>query len=525
MEKNDCFGVRLFPNYMETGIFVEVSEDLQKQIKQYLLQYTEAGGDADFRAPIWDEEYLLISLLFRKAQQTYSRFPVCPPGDRLADGYRPLPYIRLQTTMSNQMETDRYGEVIPKDKSLTANVRKERNVFVLEYDKAILYRTLEFLRRVFDDNTEMIIEAPAGSETLFEGLDLLPRSDALAQACSLIQTNGLEGLGREYLQYIESRPKDPVLPPPIVTVYNISDQAEGKKTAIPALYLYDSSRKCVSAQIRKPIYLTKGFQNWFYRRSTLTERLFYGVNTFIMAHEISHVACGHLNLPPECTDQKRIRVCAEANADDTAIRWFLTDVLCDTADGVPWSMTLFRTADEFREEICLRILSAYLALSWVYRDEDRTWSTQTLEAYLQNERFRHPIYQFRTFFVLNRAKTVLYNMADEAKQEKMRTIDGREIDSEMVQYIWRSALEMVESFEAHFDETYYDERTTEEKLQQTYHFENQSRPARAEKLSYLMPIYLDRAAKEAKAIQNTWPELKNNLQKCTPCFPLYDKIG
>lgn len=139
--------------------------------------------------------------------------------------------------------------------------------------------------------------------------------------------------------------------------------------------------------------------------------------------------------------------------------------------------------------------------------------------------FTDPIYQFRTFFVLNRAKTVLYNMADEAKQEKMRTIDGREIDSEMVQYIWRSALEMVESFEAHFDETYYDERTTEEKLQQTYHFENQSRPASAEKLSYLMPIYLDRAAKEAKAIQNTWPELKNNLQKCTPCFPLYDKIG
>ena len=525
MEKTDSFGVRIYPNYLETGIFVEISEDLQVKIKRFIHQHKEAGGDVGYQAPVWDEEYLLIASMYGEARQTYSRFPVCPPGDRMADGCRPLPYVRLQATMSNQWETDRYGEVIPKDKSLTAKVRKEQNVYVLEYDKAMLYRTLEFLRRVFDDNMETIIEAPAGSEALFDGLDLLSRSDALAKAYSMIQTSGTEGLGKEYLQYIESRPEDPVLLPPVVTEYNISDQAEGRKTAIPALSLYDPSRKCISAQIRKPIYLTKGFQNWFYRRSELTERLFYGVNTFIMVHEIAHVACGHLDLPLEYANQKRIRVCAEANADDTAIRWFLTDVLCDTIDGRSWSMTLSRTTDDFREELCIRILSAYLALSWVYRDEDRTWSTQTLEDYLQNDNIRHPIYQYRTFFVLSRAKIVLFNMADEAKPEKMRTSDGREIDSEMMRSIWRSALEMIESFEAHFDETYYDERTTEEKLRQTYRFENQSRPDSAEKLSYLMPIFLNRAAKEAEAIQNTWPELKNELQKCNPCFPLYDKIG
>ena len=505
-------------DYKDRGYVIEYSDGMRASIIEGIRN--SAGKTEEIESlPFYDDDYLFINSLVLRADTAYSRINYDPMHNQLDEGCSKLPFIYLHFTEGGDLEYSPGGKKVPKDKSLEVKAYKTTDKYVLSFNRYMLYRVFEFLKRVFDDNEELTLSIPAEKGNTFASLE---KGDALVAAAQL-RMCGLEKEAKEYMQYIFSREEGGYISPPIMQIYNIGD---GKnKRQVHAMSVYDPTQDKITTQLRKLIYLTSGFNRWFYRRNELVSRLFVAVFEFIVFHETAHVANGHCDLPKSYGDQKEVSVCAEANADDTAIRWWIADLVFDTEDGTLEGRRLSRTKEELFEEIEIRVLGAYIALSWVFRDEERTWSGKTLDDFIQNEKARHPIYQFRTFNTINRAMNLLAGYLPSGELEPLLTLDNMLIDEEMVAEITKGTLDLLTSFEAYFVETYRDSRSTEQKLADTLQFEKKSQPVAVEKIPFLMPVYFDRAAKESKEILEFWPTLRAELYKHKVYSKLYDKIG
>lgn len=505
-------------DYKDRGYVIEYSDSMRAAIIEGIRQ--RAGKAEDIESlPFYDDDYLFISSLVLRAHAAYSRINYDPLHNRLDEGCSELPFVYLRFIEGGDVERSPNGEMVPKDKSLEVKAYKKTEKYELSFNRYMLYRVLEFLKKVFDDNEELALSIPAGKGLAFTSLE---KEDALVAAAQL-RMCGLEQEAKEYMQYIFSREEGGYISPPIMQIYNIGEGKNIRK--IHAMSVYDPTQDKITTQLRKPIYLTSGFNRWFYRRNELVRRLFVAVFEFIVFHETAHVANGHCDLPKSYGEQKEVSVCAEANADDTAIRWWIADLVFDTEDGTLEGRRLSRTKEELSEEIEIRVLGAYIALSWVFRDEERTWSGKTLDDFIQNEKARHPIYQFRTFNTINRAMNLLAGYVPAGELEPLLTLDNLLVDEDMVAEITKGTLDMLTSFETYFVETYRDSRSTEKKLADTLQFEENSQPITVEKIPFLMPVYFDRAAKESKDILEFWPTLRTELYKHKVYSKLYDNIG
>ncbi len=514
-KKNDFV---IYSDYKDRGHVLEYSESLRSSIIEAICSRAQ-DEEVTESLPLYDDEFLFIYNLLLRADGMYMRIHYDPIHERFSEGCTRLPFIRLCFFESGDLERSPEGELGPKDKSLGVSVKKESDEYVLKFNRYMLFRVLEFLKKHFDDNEELALSIPAGKDITFESID---RDEALSEVAKL-EALGLKKEAKEYLQYVLSRVGDQFISPPIMQFYHLGEGDDVRK--IQAISVYDPSQDKITTQLRKPIYLTSGFNRWFHRRNELVRRLFVAIFQFIVIHETAHVANGHCDLPVEYAEQKKVSVCAEANADDTAIRWWLTDLLFDTLDGTPWGRQLSRTKEELVEEIEIRVLGAYLALSWVYRDEDRIWSGKTLDEYISNGTTRHPIYQFRTFNIIHRAMNLVAGYVPSNEVDPLLTLDNVLIDNDLVAEITHNTFDILSSFETYFDETYRDTRSTEQKLSETLNFEKNSQPFSAEKVPFLMPVLFDQASEESKVILDFWPSLRDELYRHKVYCKLYEKIG
>ncbi|MCD8014909.1 MAG: hypothetical protein LUG99_17385 [Lachnospiraceae bacterium] len=236
-----------------------------------------------------------------------------------------------------------------------------------------------------------------------------------------------------------------------------------------------------------------------------------------MAHETAHVARGHWNLrinEPEYSFERNVVMNCEIQADSTAVKWLINELLYDTIDGNPHSPVLAYTKKRLIYLWSIRIFSAYLSLSWGYREEERIWTVQTIENFRANKGLTHPIYQFRVFCLLNHAQYHLYHMAHSVdKEHPLWTADHYKVDEQIYKEVWRRRLDMVYSFEASFYIDWKeDERTTEQKIEDALHIKKYCHPDTAEEVPFMIG-YMEEARAELEEYESQWPEIFDKLKK------------
>ena len=194
------------------------------------------------------------------------------------------------------------------------------------------------------------------------------------------------------------------------------------------------------------------------------------------------------------------------------MRMMVCELLFDTLDGNPGSMQLKYSRKEIIHTWAIRIFAGYLALSWMYRGNDRKWDQKMIEEYIKNDGLTHPLYQFRTFNVINCALNRLQDIA-KSSEMKLITADGILIDETLIGEVISTTNDLLNSFESSFCMTYDDNRSIEEKILQSWKAEKSSIPQIPQEVPFLMALLSDLAAAEAEKIRQIWPELNNRLKE------------
>lgn len=528
-ESTDTFVVRL--NYDVSGTIVQLPDALHDKMRE-IVSAEDAKLDIDLNC-YNNDDYLFIAGLFYHAHNVYRKMGIDPVTGKWIDGCRDIPHVVIYlqeqpviVTDENQHPVlDDNGMFIPDDRKLNAGVSRpfEHNgvpYYQFGFNRYILQRFILFLQEVFDKNEELVIslgesEIRFGDGTTGTAADVFPRFDMITKdqmfkKAQDLWSSGYIDLGYALMREAAHMADDEKVPEPILSFW---DNPETGKTKLLGFSYVDQQKQNFYIPIRKRIYNTSAFYPYFLRRNTLITELFEEAIRMIVYHEFFHIANGHgllLAADEPYAKRKDIAVCAEQNADDSAIRMMVCELLWDTKDGHPASGQLKYTRGELIHKWSIRIFAAYLAMSWMYRGDDRIWSEKTLEQYEQNQNAEHPLYQFRTFNILNCAFS---RMEDIGKpiEAPMTTAEGLPIDASVVQHVIRATQNFLDSFEASFRITYDDTRTMEEKIMESWKAEQKSLPPVPEEVPFLMNVLSKRAAEEAEKIRQTWPELKERL--------------
>lgn len=520
--------------YGDRNSIIEFSSENHETVKKFAIeQDSKHGFTLSTRyssANSYEcDDYLFIVWLVHQIVESYNRMNYTPQIGHWRKGYKKVPYIHVELFEGNTLDMID-GILIPNDKRLNIRINgpNPNGCYTLWMDRNYLLRYIQFLHQIFDDNQELFVDLSSGItydngehgtiENVFATTDCVSKNDLLLQALRL-QAQGADDPGTALLNYALSLPNNAVVQRPAIVFIN--DQFQG-------LIFPDEKRSGLTIPLKKTIFNTSGFANCFDNRNDFIIEVFEESFLSIIAHEFSHVANGHCllgSIDPDYANQKHIRVCAEQNADDTAIRLRLSDPLFHGIDGNPHNYHLAYSADELIHIWSVRSFAMHLGLSWMYRGEDRVWSEGTLENYLQDRKIQHPLYQFRTYNSIQRMVNFLSGIPDFTAPAQFVDKNGKVIDNHVVKTAIETALDMINSFESCFEISYgQEERSLEDLLRESWRVEAHSIPKEVQKVPYLMPVFDQATMDEVTKIYETWPELKQRLEDCGAYSMLYASI-
>ena len=528
---SETFVIRL--NYDTTGTIVQLPESFREKLGQFIkAQDVEHGIDLRCYD---NDDYLFVAGLFYHAHNVYRTMGFDLYNGQWIDGCCDIPYTAIRVieqpcVVTDQNDTpilDDNGMFIPDDKKLNAGISKPyyRNgepYYLFTFNRYMLQRFAVFLQEVFDKNEELVISLDGGPIRLdnireCSPGEVLPQfgmtsKDHVLKLGRDLWASGLTDWGYALIRESAYMADDEIVPEPAFLLLGTDDPDKG----IPLGFAYsDSNRNCIYAPIRKQIYKSSGFYRYFTRRNILITELFEEAIRIIVYHEFAHIANGHgllLEADKEYAKSKRIAVCAEQNADDFAMRMMICELLYDTIDGNPASGQLEYTRSELIHKWSIRIFASYLALSWIYRGDDRRWDEQVLLDYQGNDAVQHPLYQFRVYNIVNCAINRLQHMLQH-QDPPMTTAEGLPIDKNVIESAINETLDLINSFEANFRANDNDTRSYEKKIRDSWLAEPKNIPDVPEDIPLLFTSLSEQAAKEAAQIRSTWPELKARLKE------------
>ena len=533
MENNsstsDQFVIRL--NYDTTGTIVQLPLDMHNSVSQLAKNADQALG-IDLHC-YNNDDYLFLRAMLHHAEKAFHKMSCDPNTGAWIEGCQEVPQIVLSLIEQPAVATDENdrpilgedGMYIPDDRKLNAGIsgphyQSDKPYYVFKFNRYMLQRFTIFLQEVFDKNEELVMSFHNANIRLGDGhsgttADIFTQSeyvskDSLFAKVQDLYRAGLYDLGYSLMVQVAHMSDDECIPEPHITFWD--NPATGETKLLGFSYA-DHNRKVFYIPIRKRIYNTSGFFNYFIRRNTLISELFVEAIRMIVYHEFFHIANGHgllKNADPSYVAQKDVSVCAEQNADDAAMRMMICELLFDTLDGNPGSAQLKYSRKELIHTWAIRIFAGYLALSWMHRGDDRTWDEETLEKYIDNPELTHPLYQFRTFNIINCAFNRLLDI-ERCQEMRLITSEGLPIDKSVIHAAIATAKDFLYSFEASFRMTYDDTRSMEEKIMQSWKVERKSIPKIPQEVPFLMTSLSERAAEEAAKIRATWPELQKRL--------------
>lgn len=274
----------------------------------------------------------------------------------------------------------------------------------------------------------------------------------------------------------------------------------------------------------KPIFSTTGFEKFCGQNRYLMCDIFEKSLMMIIAHEYSHISNAHCLLKsknPDYVKDSNVSFCLESNADDNAIRLIVSSLLYDGIEN-PADYNLVYSYDEFIDEWSLYSFSAFLALTWTYRGENRKWDDDTVAEYFESFK-EHPMYQLRAYNVINRAVNHTYAILDNEDIDNYRTKDGYCLDKDLADYITNRTLDMIRSFD--YCLYYFNEPDLQ--VQQKLLFSNKNELTHLEDKS-ASPISMLIENEDAKrmndSIKSNWKHVKAKLQELNPYCMLYETI-
>lgn len=517
--------------YGDRNSLVELTEMERNELRDCVKKEDQMHGfDVSDDKKYSRDDYLYIAFLVRQVISYYNRMNYIPVLNQWRAGYREVPYIHVELFDGCAMIM-RDGILVPNDKDLTVQITgpDNNNCYTLYMDRNYLLRYIQFLQQIFDKNQEFFTDLSNQEAVFGDGHTGYPaehistekrvtKDDLLLQALQLKQ-QGFKDISQTMLNYALTLPDDAnVIMPRILFV---NDRFDG-------LAFFDEQRKGFVTPLKKPIYNTSGFAKYFSERNSLIFRIFEESLLAVISHEFFHVANGHCLLGknnPDYMAQKKVRICAEQNADDSAIRLQVSEPLFHGKSGNPHDYELEYTADGLVELWALRGFSIYLSLSWMYRGEDREWDDGTLERYLQSIKVKHPLYQFRTFNSINRIINHLSGILGFEESNQFKTVDGYAIDENLLNRSVEQTMDLINSFESCFEICYgEEERSLQELLDQSWRVEAKSEPTETQKVPFCMPIFNSQANDEIRVIMETWPDLKQALEESGTYSMLYNTI-
>ena len=488
---------------------VRFSDD-NKRVLQKLIAAEEAQYGFDKVRKSWInqydfDDYLYIATIVREARGMYWQNHFNPMTGQLIDGYQPMPYIHVEL----------YEEAVSADKYLNAGVcgPDANGCYTLKLNRYLLFRYIHFLQDIFDRNFEEVIVSDQ-LKSAFKGQPMVTKRDLINLSDSLL-ASGEAQLSEAYAAFAESIADGLSVHRPIPTYAG----TEVNHT-FNGLFYYDAQRDTVISDIKKRIYSTSGFAKFYKSRNDLIVEIFDKSMKMLVMHEFAHVANGHCHLSkkdPAYANQKRIRVCLEQNADDTAMRWLIDNTLYETEDGNPESTILSFSKEGLISELSLLVFSAYLILSWGYTNDERIWDNLTLQNYVDDDQIKHPLYQFRTFHIVNRSLGFIQDILtihQNGYPYEITTCDGFLLGQEMFGEICLEIMDLLNSFESSFKLTLADDTNYMEMKNNSWKIEHQSMPMDVQSVPFLMPVFFLDAKKEKEIIDSSWEELRVHLIEC-----------
>ncbi|MCC8125923.1 MAG: hypothetical protein LIO92_00775 [Clostridiales bacterium] len=507
----------------DIGSMIELLNSTEKENAIRRLKTNDAkwGFDLEreysFRNRYDNDDYIFVADMLEDVRNIHKTIYYNPYEKTWIRDNREIPYIHLEfyeqliaTKGDNgELLKDENDVYILDDKKINMGVKPplKNGTHVLTFNYYWLQRYLVFLQKIFDCNEELVLQIP---ETVSHEPHYGTKEDIL-KLISNLNRLGLKAQAQSLRLYLNSS-YDPqyILIPDLCFLESLNEKQQ-------IVWGFPSNEKhSVSIPLKKGIYNTSGFAALFSERTTLISELFINSLKMVLAHEVAHVARGHWNLrikEPEYSQQRNVMMNCEIQADHTAMRWLLNELLYDTVDGNPYSPILAYTRETLIKLWAIRIFSAYLSLSWGFREDDRVWDIQTIEEFRAKRDATHPIYQFRLFCVLNHAMDHLNHMANECRKAPLLTADNTRIDDNLFDAVLKKALDMIYSFEASFRVDWNeDERTTIQKLSDSLRIEKQSQPKDIKDVPFMIG-YMNQAKKELEEYERQWPEILSKLKE------------
>jgi len=443
------------------------------------------------------------------------------------EGYKAPPYIHIVMNEEHALkpkEDDKGYIVDDKRLNMGINGPDENENYTLIIQRYYFLRFIQFLGEIFDDNQAIVLKPLSEHEERMPwGEKRRVTRDELLEIGAQFLEQGSETIGRWYQEKAQSICEGQTILLPFPAFLKCGNENENTY-----LGMWEYSENGLELQLKKKIYNTSGFARHFTARNDLIADLFINGFRAVFTHEFAHVINGHgLLMKNEAAyaSQRTVRLCAEQNADDTAMRILLSEPLYDGIDGNPHNYTLIHTRDALKNQWALRIFSYYLILSWAFRYEDRIWKSEVLDEYRADAKRQHPLYQFRLYNIIRRANLLLPAIVERKDCSDLRTCDGKPVDNDLVRETLWLANDYINSFESSFEASLGDDqRTIIQMLTDSIKIESVSFQSDISKIPYAPPLYDDEAMKEVGAIRQTWPELKKHLEASGTYALLFDTI-
>lgn len=466
-----------------------------------------------------NDDYLFGADLLERVRNIHKKIYFNPYYKTWIRGHSEIPYIHLKYVETPAFKTDNYnrpildntGNLVPDDKKLNMGVKPPffNKTHVLEFNYYWLKQYIRFLHRVFDSNEEVVLTLPNDRK-------IQPRYGTKEQIYKLandVELGGYKEQAHKLRIYASGSICSDQLQIPELIFYRKSSGTE-----IVDWGFVSRDGRDIKLPMVKGIYNTSGFAPLFHNRNDVIAEIFTCSMEMILAHEVAHVARGHWNLrisEPDFSKERNVMMNCEIQADSTAMLWLLNELLYDTAIGDPnWPVLAYKK-DVLIFLWSVRIFSAYLSLSWGFREEERVWSVRTIEDFIADRNKTHPPYQFRVYSILCHAKKHLDHMAEQCKKHNytLKTYDGYPLNEDLFEQVWVKTMDMVYSFEESFKMSWVeDERSTEQKLRDGVSVAIKSVPDNIKEIPFMMG-YMNKAQEEMAGYEELWPTVLDKLRK------------
>lgn len=464
-----------------------------------------------------NDDYLFVADLLEDVRNIHKKIYYDAVNDIWIRGNSEIPYIHLEFCEEdvflkdeNQNPVfDENGMFIPDDGKLNMGVEEPlpNGTHILKFNYYWLKQYLKFLQNVFDSNEEFLVNLPPERPVPEERYGT---KQQLLKMAKDIEEFGLKKQADILRVYVKSsHGSDKIMIPEMIFMNENEHIGWG---------FVDKERNAISIPMKKSIYNTSGFASLFQSRVSLVTDIFISSLEMILAHETAHIARGHWNLrvnEVEYSQQRNVMMNCEIQADHTAMRWLLNELLYDTITGDPRYPILAYTKETLIYLWSVRIFSAYLSLSWGYREDKRIWCTNTIEEFCKARDKTHPLYQFRVFSILNHVKEHLDHMQEQNAKNGyvIRTADNKPLDKDLFEQVWSKTMDMIYSFEVGLKLSWgKDERSVMQKLEDGLNIDENSFPKSKEEVPFMM-AFMEQSQNELTEYEKQWPEILEKLRK------------